>query len=242
MTEPTDDEKRLIDIKLEQDSLGLKPWYIKNKPIYEKNISEYDTQFKDLIIKGNNLIPSLDEYISSLKKSDSSRKEGVIARINTEKNLISSYISQMNTINTRLKTTYNKFISSADTAFSSGRDDDAKNAMNDFLNFEQKYGNIPATLDSYSTSLQKSSSSSDDIAKVVWKILPWDLSGKVFKEEDQPEENMKLLFTDPVVILFLIAMVGLAIYYFKGINWDKTYENSQNYQNQNYQNQNYQNQ
>lgn len=124
-------------------------------------------------------------------------------------------------INDKLNAAYIKFNSSANTAFVSGKEDYAINAGNDFWAFDQRYGNIKDSIDVYEESLKNSRALSDSVAKAVWEILPWDLSGKVFKEENQPEDNIKMLFKDPVVILFLIAMIGAAVYYFIGIDWEE---------------------
>jgi hypothetical protein len=192
----------------------LKQLYLSQKDEINDNYQLYTRQFQDLITLGGNLLPVLTEYESMINKSDITFKNSILGRISGEIGLLTGYLSQMLKVKGSLDQTYAKSENSISKAMASENLGDVITAQNDYGSFNMKYETAPKQILDYSNLLKSSRSTIDGIGKKVHNMLPMDLSGKVFKDEDKPEENIKLLMADPVVMLFILAVIGSAAYYF----------------------------
>jgi len=215
----------------------LKQLYLSQKDEIALNITLYTSKYEDLIILGNNLIPVLDEYGRSVSKTNSMSKDMVLGDINLQLSLLSQYLTQIKKFKRRLVESYDKSEKAVQAALSSGNSGDLITAQGAYGGFDKEYRGVPSKnnaseyvggandkIKEYGVLLATVRKDIGSIGKDVFKILPRDDSGKIFKKEDDPEENIKMMMADNNVRIFLLIMIGLLGYYLFIVDFSEAYE------------------
>jgi hypothetical protein len=224
----------------------LKQLYLSQKDEIASNIKLYIGNYEVLIVIGYSLVTILDEYVILSSKSNSMFKDMVLGDINLQLGLLSQYLSQIKKRKRLLIESYERSETAIQIALDSGSSGDIITAQSAYFNFEKEYlgvsnpndpyeynGGAKDYIKDYGELLTNMRKTMDEIEKDLFKILPRDDSGKVFKHEDEPEENIKMMMADANVRIFLLVVIGLLYYYLFFIDFDGN-DNYQDNYNDNY--------
>lgn len=204
----------------------LKQLYLSQKDEIARGYEKYVNGYQVLINLGVNLSDSLEEYSKVITNSTSFSKSEVINDINFQQNLLTQYVTQLKKFKNRLISTYEKSERAIQVALNTNNSGDIITALSAYGAFDKEYRGTPRDknpsvyingakdrIEEYRKLMTNIRFEMERISKDIYSILPQDDSGKVFKKEDEPEENIKLMLTDPYVQIFLLLMIGLLGYY-----------------------------
>ena len=195
----------------------LKKEYDADKPMVDNKYMIVTTSLSDLIRTMENLLPVLNEYlnmINAVQEISSASRRTVISNIELKISTVSGLISQMRTMKERVEVLYVKSERAVSTAVSTQQSGDVITAQGVYEQLVKSIDAAEVAITDYQKLIVSVRKSVDDLGKGVKGMLPPDESGLVYAVDETGEVGLKNIFVDPIFILFLVAVVGLAIYYF----------------------------
>lgn len=198
----------------------LKKEYDANKKTVELKYKDAITQLGDIMIYSGNLLPVLDEYarmVANAREVVDSRRRTILGNIELNSSVIRGLGAQIKNIITRLTTLYEKSEASVAKAVETGSPGDVITAQGVYQQLMLALEASGAQITSYQAAVSDSRRIVDELGAILQNILPVDESNLMYVV-DVDKENVIKMTQDPVVIIFLLVMIGLAVYYFQSFS------------------------